>query len=129
MKKSFFITFFRYQIAAIIATTADFGVYFLLKYANDSWYLLATFLGALSGAIINFIICRYWAFAATNKAIITQATRYILVSGGSLLLNTSFVYIITEFLNCPSDLSKVLASIIVAVSYNFLLQKYFVFKQ
>ena len=37
--------------------------------------------------------------------------------------------IITEFLNCPSDLSKVLASIIVAVSYNFLLQKYFVFKQ
>jgi putative flippase GtrA len=129
LKKSFFITFFRYQIAAIIATTADFGIYFLLKYASDSWYLLATFLGALTGAIINFIICRYWAFAATNKAIITQATRYILVSGGSLIMNTSFVYFITEFLNVPSDFSKVIASIIVALSYNFLLQKYFVFKQ
>ena len=129
MRKSFFITFFRYQIAAIIATTADFGIYFLLKYANDSWYLLATFLGALAGATINFIICRYWAFAATNNAIITQATRYILVSSGSLILNTAFVYFITEFLNCPSDFSKIIASIIVAFTYNFFLQKYFVFKQ
>ncbi|MCB9359682.1 MAG: GtrA family protein [Flavobacteriales bacterium] len=67
MKKSFFITFFRYQIAAIIATTADFGIYFLLKYANDSWYLVATFLGALTGAIINFIICRYWALLQPTK--------------------------------------------------------------
>ena len=129
MSKSFIISFFRYQIAAIIATTVDFGIYFILKYANDSWYLLATFLGALSGAIVNFLICRYWAFAATNKAIITQATRYIIVSAGSLILNTTFVYLITEFLNCQSDFSKVLASLIVAISYNFLLQKYFVFKQ
>lgn len=126
--KRFIYSFLKFQAAAIIATAVDFGVYFLLKYGINKWYLLATFIGAISGAITNFIILRYWVSKSKHKNITHQAGKYIVVSGGSLILNVSLVYIFTEFFHSPSDISKIIAAILVAVSYNFILQKYFVFK-
>lgn len=126
--KSFIYSFLKFQAAAIIATGVDFGVYFLLKYGIGKWYLLATFIGALLGAITNFIILRYWATKSTKNKLSHQAGKYSLVAAGSLFLNTSLVYLFTELFYISSDISKVAGAIIVAISYNFILQKYFVFK-
>lgn len=107
----------------------DFGVFFLLKDVFHVWYVYATALGALTGAITNFILCRNWAFSAREKKLVTQIGRYIMVSLGSLLLNTGLVYIITELFFLHENYSRVLTAVLVAITYNFTLQKYFVFKK
>jgi len=126
--KSFLLSFLKYQTAAIIATSVDFGLFFFLKYKVDVWYVAATFIGALAGAFTNFTICRYWAFARASNQLIDQIKKYIIVSTGSLVLNTSLVYLFTELFKIPSDYSRIGAAIVVAISYNFTLQKYYVFK-
>ena len=127
--KFFFISFLKYQTAALIATMVDFGVFFLLKDVFNVWYVYATALGALTGAITNFILCRNWAFSAREKKLVNQIGRYIMVSLGSLFLNTGLVYIITELFFLHENYSRVVTAILVAITYNFTLQKYFVFKK
>ncbi len=107
----------------------DFGVFFLLKDVFHIWYVYATAIGALTGAITNFILCRNWAFSAREKKLVNQIGRYIMVSLGSLLLNTILVYVITELFKIHENYSRVMTAILVAVTYNFTLQKYFVFKK
>lgn len=127
--KFFIISFLKYQTAALIATAIDFAVFFLLKDVFHIWYVYATAIGALMGAAANFILCRNWAFSAREKKLVTQIGKYIMVSLGSLLLNTVLVYVITELFFIHENYSRVLTAILVAVTYNFTLQKYFVFKK
>lgn len=81
------------------------------------------------GAITNFLLGRYWAFDSSVDDIKYQAGRYAIVSIGSLLLNTIGIYILTEFTPLESLPAKILVGILVAVTYNYLMQKYFVFKK
>lgn len=129
MKKSFFISFFQYSAAAIIATFVDFFTLIVFTEFLNVWYVASTATGALLGAITNFLICKYWAFANASNKLTEQILKYILVSGGSLVLNTLFVYLLTEFAEVNYTISKTITALIVAIFYNFLLQKYFVFKQ
>ena len=115
-------------MAAIIATGVDFGLFFLLKDVFNVWYVIATSIGALCGAIVNFIICRNWAFLSTQGNITLQIGKYIMISAGSLLLNTGLVFVLTEFFHLHENYSRIITAIFVAITYNFLLQKYFVFK-
>ena len=94
----------------------DFGVFFLLKDVFNVWYVYATALGALTGAITNFILCRNWAFSAREKKLVNQIGRYIMVSLGSLFLNTGLVYIITELFFLHENYSRVVTAILVAVT-------------
>ena len=132
--KRFIASFLKFQAAAILATGVDFTVYYSIDHGLDlssffeKPYIIAAIVSAICGATTNFILLKYWAADASQKKTIHQVGRYILVSVGSLLLNVSLIFIITEFFNISSDISKIIAAVIVAVSYNFILQKHFVFK-
>lgn len=128
-KESWFISFFRYQVAAITATLADFLVLILLTEVFNVWYVYSTAIGALCGAIVNFNLCRYWAFCNSKNKFKHQVFRYIIVSAGSLILNTFFVFIFTNFLNLNYSISKVITALLVAFFYNYTLQRFFVFKK
>lgn len=116
------------QLAALIATGVDFIALLFFKEVIGLWYVTATALGAFMGACTNFLLGRYWVFTATESKVHHQAFRYILVSAGSLLLNTGGVYIVTEYGGINYFYSRVIVAILVAISYNFILQKNFVFK-
>jgi len=53
---------------------------------------------------------------------------YYVIANAVGALNTAGIYIITEFFSIDPNYSKVIISILVGICYNFLLQKYFVFK-
>jgi putative flippase GtrA len=129
LKKSLIISFLRYQVAAIIATMVDFFVLIILTELFDVWYVASTAAGAFCGALTNFIICRYWAFVNSSNNLANQAVKYTIVSAGSLILNTLFVYLLTDFAGVTYSISKIITAIIIAIFYNFTLQKYYVFKQ
>ncbi|MBC7386673.1 MAG: GtrA family protein [Cryobacterium sp.] len=120
--------FGRAQIASLAATAVDFGTLFFATEVLGVWYVVSTGLGALFGAITNFVLNRYWSFEASHLEWGPQARRYALVSGGSLGLNMLGVYTFTEFLGVKYGLSKVLTSLLVGLLFNFPLHRRYVFK-
>lgn len=121
--------FFRSQVAAFLGTAVDYFTFFGLTLLIGVWYVYANVIAATLGAITNFLLGRYWAFKAEEGSFGNQAFRYTLVSLGSLILNTSGLYLLTEYTPLGAEISKVLMGILVAVTYNYLMQKFFVFQK
>lgn len=126
---SFFTSFSRSQVASLLATTLDYGTLFLLVEVFHVWYVIATATGAFLGAVTNFLINRHWSFGASHGKWSRQATRYAVVSSGSLILNTGGVYAVTEHFHLYYSVSVVLVSILVGILFNYPLQRYYVYKR
>jgi len=121
--------FFSSQIAAFIGTVVDFITVILLTELFGIWYVVSNVVGAFFGAVVNFWLGRSWVFKSTESKIHHQAFRYALVSFGSIILNTLGVYLLTEYLKLNYIFSKIIIAISIAFTYNFFLQKEFVFKK
>ncbi len=121
-------SFSKAQIAALIATAVDFSCLIILVELFSLWYPYATAIAALSGAITNFLLGRHWSFVATGDHWKQQAIRYGWVSLGSLMLNTMMVYGITEMMGVQYVVSKIVASVIIGIAFNYPLHRYYVFK-
>jgi putative flippase GtrA len=122
-----FYTYLRSQFAALFATIADFSITIFLKEIIGIWYLIAVGIGAGVGAITAFFLNRNWVFKTGSRSIRVQAFRYGLVSGGSWVLNTGGVYLLTESTGISYIYSKVIVSIFIGLSYNYIMAKRFVF--
>jgi putative flippase GtrA len=127
-KKSGTKEFLSAQVAAFIGTAVDFGVVIFLTEIIGVWYVVSNAIGAMCGAITNFFLGRNWVFSSTENKISHQAFRYFLVATGSMILNTLGVYMLTEFTSLNYIYSKIIVAVFIAFTFNFLLQKHFVFK-
>ncbi len=126
------------QGAAFAGTAVDFICTIFFTEVFHIWYVISTALGSLAGAITNFLLGRYYVFQSTERKIQQQAFRYAIVSLGSLILNTGGVWLLTEFIHQQLRhdevhdhdyiVAKVIVAVLVAVFYNFILQKNYVYK-
>ena len=121
------LRYFKAQASSLTATCVDFLVTLLAMNFLNSWYLVASIIGTISGGMVNFYINRNWVFDASSKALKWQAFKYVLVWIVNLILVTLGVYLLTHFFNINYMLSKVLVSITVGISYNYYMQKLFIF--
>lgn len=122
------VTFVKAQAASLAATIVDFSVFIILTEWFDCWYLGASITGTITGGITNFMLGRVWVFDATEKKIPFQAFKYILVWIGNLVLVSVGVFLVKEYICFTPLASKIIVSLIVGFTYNYLLQKKFVFK-
>ncbi|HTN16353.1 MAG TPA: GtrA family protein [Chitinophagaceae bacterium] len=122
------IQFLKAQASSLIATVADFLVTIVCKEILGMWYLLANILGVISGGLVNFWINRDWVFNGREKAVRYQAIRYFVIWTGNLLLNAGGVWLLTQYSSFNYLVSKTVVSLIVGWTYNYFLQKNFVFK-
>lgn len=129
------ITFSKAQGVSLLATGVDFLVTFLLfrwtGVTDGTASAIVTFCGAtgtLCGGVTHFMISRTWVFNAQEKKWTGQLNRYVLVWIGNLALNAAGLYLLTRYTGCNHMLAKIVIAIIVAVFYNYVLQKRFVFK-
>lgn len=133
--------FLRAQLSAQMATFADFSVTILLVKLLDIYYLYATLAGAVYGGIINCVINYKWTFKSTEKKT-NVALKFVLVWIGSIWLNTWGTYASTEALGTipwvRDTLSlyfgdffiipKIVVAIIVALCWNYNMQRLFVYR-
>jgi len=119
--------FVKAQASSFIATTFDFLTTIVCKEFFYLWYVNASLIGTIVGGITNFVLGRRWVFKRSEKAIPLQVIKYLAVWGGNLLLTTLGVFVVTHYIGLSYIISKALISVIVGVSYNYILQKKFVF--
>lgn len=116
----------RGTVAAVVATALDFAVVVALVsgLAFSPW--LATGLGALIGAAVNFSLGRHWAFGGAEHPAGPQAFRYGVVSGTSAALNAGGVAVL-GILPVPYPIAWAVVRLIVFLAWNYPLQRDYVF--
>ena len=119
--------FIKVQVASILGSIADYLTTILLTEIFHVWYLISNLSGNTLGGIAQFNLCRYWAFKDIKGKMQIQVTRFILVFAGNLILSAAGVYFFTHFLHINYIISKTITSIVLGVSYNYYMQKKFVF--
>ncbi|MDP4267618.1 MAG: GtrA family protein [Bacteroidota bacterium] len=120
--------FLKAQSVSMISSIVDFINTIILTELVGIWYALSSALGTLSGGVTCFFLSRNWVFHSKESNKLRQFKRFILVWSGSLILNFSGIYMLTEYLYLNYILSKIIIAILVGVFFNFVLQKQFVFR-
>lgn len=128
MTKDTIKTFLKSQASSFIATGVEYGTLTSWVEFLHFYYPFGVALGAMTGAITNFTISRYWAFKAGSAPVGPQILKYVVVSAGSMALNTGGVYLVTEYLHIYYLFSTMAVGLIVGFVYNYPLQKYWVYK-
>jgi putative flippase GtrA len=121
------ITFLKTQLASIVGSIVDFFITILLVEVFHRWYIAGNLAGNICGACTQFIFCRNWVFSKEDDKMFFQIIKFIAVWLGNLLLSAIGVYLLTHFAGLNYIISKVITSVILGVSYNYLLLKKFVF--
>lgn len=120
-------SFLKAQVASLSASIFDFLTTLVCTQYFHFWYLMGSASGTIIGGIINFSMGRHWVFDSTRKKLHTQIWKYLLVWSGNFILTTTGVYLVTHYININYMISKIIVTGTIGVSYNYLMQKKFVF--
>lgn len=117
---------FRNAVAGAVATGADFAS--VVSFVKAGWISVpaATFAGCVIGAIVNFLINRWWAFGS-NMAYGRQILRYGMVSGGSAVLNAGLVAMLLIPWKGSYQVVWGAARALVFLCWNYPLHRWYVF--
>ncbi|HEY9550737.1 MAG TPA: GtrA family protein [Prevotella sp.] len=127
--KKALITFSKAQFSAWLASAIDFAITIVLSQFCGLWYGYATFFGALGGGIANCVINYRWVFHAIGMKKKAVGIRYFFVWTVSILLNTLGTFVLTELSGLNFILVKAAVSVSVAITWNYQMQRLFVFKK
>ena len=144
--------FIKFGLVGVLNTLVDFGVFFVL----DRWViregptlvLLGTAIAAgpyLSNAIAyvvanvhSFVWNKLWTFERRDRVTRGEAVRYLLTSAGYVLISTVSLAVCIRILSLPfvaplvpqgwTNLLAKLPTACVTVFYNYLMNKFWVFK-
>lgn len=123
------ISFWRSQATSLISSSADFGLYGLLFYLLSINYVVASAFGNIAGAIVSFYMGRHWSFKSQEGHLGMQAIRYAITSLSSAGINSAGIYLLTENTSLHPTYSKIIIALLVGITFNFFMFRYFVFKK
>lgn len=119
--------FCKAQMSSQVASLVDFSVSVILERLG-LWYFYAAFLGAFSGGVVNCTVNYRWVFHSQGQKKKYVALKYFFVWGISILLNTGGTYVLTEISGVYFLFSKVVVAVVVAIMWNYQMQRLFVFR-
>lgn len=134
-KKPFIAQFIRAQLSSVSATGIDYLVTAVLFQFCSVGYIWATLLGAVCGGIFNCVVNYKWTFSGSMRSKRAIAAHYLVVWSGSILLNTLGVSLVAPLLASSAVglgslmSAKVIVSLLVGFFWNFLMQKYWVYRR
>jgi putative flippase GtrA len=120
-------TFLKAQTSSLVATVIDFLITIgCVEFALIP-VVISGAIGNASGAVINFRMGQKWVFDPSESSAAIQALRYGVVWSGYLILNATGMMVMERFTPIHYVLSKIIVGVTLAVTYNYFLQKKFVF--
>jgi putative flippase GtrA len=119
----------RHHVSAVASTGVDFGTMIAVVELGRMEPVPATAVGALAGAITNFVINRHFTYRAVGVAIRRQLWKYVLVAATSLVWNTAGEYLFHEVLDLQYMAARVITAAIVSNAWNYPLSRFFVFRE
>jgi putative flippase GtrA len=122
------VTFAKAQVASFTASVVDYWCTIIAVELVGIWYVWASAVGTVVGGFTNFYLGRNWVFKRREKDRQKQMMKYLIVWTGYFILTTFGVFLLTHFSNLNYIISKALVSLVMAVSYNYPLQKRYVFR-
>lgn len=120
--------FVKAQFASLFASVIDFTTTILLAGVFNILHIPASMTGIVAGGVCHFTVSRRWVFCATEKNRASQITKYVLVWAGNFALNAAGMYLVLHYAGVNYVLAKAVVAVTVGISYNYALQKRFVFK-
>lgn len=124
--------FAKAQVSAFSGGMVDYGTMVFCTELLHIHYTISIAIGGIIGAVVNFSINRYWTFNAdqANKSPVgAQLAKFIFVVAGSIALKSSGTWLFTNWLQLDYKITRIMVDIIVSLSFNYILQKYWVFKK
>jgi putative flippase GtrA len=121
------ITYLKAQATAIAGSAVDFLIFILLHKLLHYNAVIANLIGNIFGAVTQFILSRNWAFKAGEGSISLQIVRYALVWIGNLAFSAAGVYFFIYIIHLDGVVAKIITSVILGLTYNYIMQKKFVF--
>jgi putative flippase GtrA len=121
------VIFLKAQTASILGSGLDYFTTIILTESFNLPYIESSFAGNVTGGILQFFLCRTWAFTGNSGKIKIQILRFIIVFCGNLILSAIGLFFLARYLGINYLISKTIVSIVLGVSYNYLLQNFFVF--
>ena len=121
--------FLKAQLSAFLGGMSDLAIYsFCYKVLAFSAPFSNVISGSL-GAIVNFLINRYWSFNNAKSSIGSQLWKFIIVVAGSISLKSLGIHFFVDIWHWHFLISKLLVEVAVSLGFNFTLQKFWVFKK
>lgn len=120
--------FVKAQFASLFASVIDFLTTIFLASILHVRLLPSSMTGIVVGGIFHFSFSRHFVFYATEKDRFNQIIKYVLVWVGNFVLNAAGLYVVLHYVPVNYVIAKALVAIVVGISYNYILQKRFVFK-
>lgn len=142
MSKNGAIEFGKAQVSSFVSTVCDFMVT-AMAYSCTHHVVCSNVCGALTGGAANCAINYKWTFHGTTRSKRAVVWRYVLVWICSVMLNTAgteygvkalkYAYSMTQSANTVGVTGvltvKAIVAVLVAVFWNFLMQKYYVYRK
>jgi putative flippase GtrA len=116
-------------VASAIATAIDYGSFTVLVEVIGVYTGTSRALGALLGAITNFILNKLYTFKTRQNSVLIEVPRYAAISLTSLLLNTVGVILLTEGMRWNPLLAAAVVGTAVSLAWNLPLHRVFVFRE
>ena len=122
------LTFLKSQTNSLASSVLDFTLTIGLVELLGVWYGTASVAGNIGGAIANFLIGRFWVFEAAAKHTRRQARRYAVVWAGYVTINFIFLTVAQDVFHIDYKIAKMFIAVMLSLTYNYVLQRRFVFK-
>lgn len=131
-KRESVFVFAKAQASAFTGGILDYLVMILCTELLHIHYTISIVIGGIVGAVLNFSVNRYWTFddnKASHSPVGSQLVKFIFVVAGSIALKSSGTYLLTNWLKLNYKITRIMVDIIVSLSFNYVLQKYWVFRK
>lgn len=121
--------FIKAQFSAFVGGISDYIIMIFLTEFAGLFYVISIGISGTLGAVINYSLNRYWTFKRTDIPMQTQLKKFVVVVIGSITLKSSGTYILTEWVHIDYKISRLMVDAVVSLGFNFMLQKYWVFRK
>ena len=124
----FILKFIRFGIVGFSGVLVDFGITYVFKEKIKINKYISNSAGFLTATASNYILNRIWTFHSIDPAIVTQFSKFLMISAIGLGINNTIIFILTNKFKMNFYVSKGIATLVVML-WNFFANYYYTFQE